>query len=82
MPYKYAVECVCDKLAATRIYAGKGYSTNLPLDHWKKHGVKEGGNPKTMQFMESVFIDVMNNGEAFVLNKRYMKEKYRKICLE
>ena len=23
MPYKYAVECVCDKLAATRIYAGK-----------------------------------------------------------
>ena len=23
MPYKYAVECVCDKLAATKTYAGK-----------------------------------------------------------
>lgn len=82
MPYKYAVECVCDKLAATRIYAGKGYSAELPLDHWQKHGCKEGGNPKTMRFVEEIFIDVKNMGEEAVLSKKYMKEKYRKICLE
>ena len=82
IPYQYAVECVCDKLAATRIYAGKGYSTDLPLDHWMKHGCHEGGNPKTMRFVEEVFIDVKNLGENAVLNKRYMKEKYKKICLD
>lgn len=80
MPYKYAVECVCDKLAATRIYAKKGYSTDLPLLHWKKYGCKVGGNPKTMQFVEEVFIDVEKYGEAFVLSKKYMKKKYREVC--
>ncbi len=80
MPYKYAVECVCDKLAATRIYAGKNYSTDLPLKHWHKHGDKVNGNPKTMQFIEEIFIDVQNYGEKYVLNKKYMKKKYEGIC--
>ena len=80
MPYKYAVECVCDKLAATRVYAGKNYSTDLPLLHWNKYGNKVGGNPLTMAFVEAVFEDVKLHGEAYVLTKRYMKEKYQEIC--
>lgn len=80
MPYPYAVECVCDKLAATRVYAGRGYSTDLPLKHWLRYGNKVQGNPKTMQFVEAVFIDVEKHGESFVLSKKYMKEKYREVC--
>lgn len=80
MPYQYAVECVCDKLAATRVYAGKNYSTDLPLLHWNKYGNKVGGNPLTMAFVEAVFEDVKLHGEAYVLTKRYMKEKYQEIC--
>ncbi len=80
MPYKYAVECVCDKLAATRVYAGRGYSTDLPLLHWKKYGNKVLGNPKTMAFMEAVFEDVRLHGEDYVLNKKYMQKTYDEIC--
>ena len=80
MPFNYAVECVCDKLAATRVYAGKNYSQDLPLLHWKKYGCRVKGNPKTMQFVEAVFIDVEKHSEAYVLNKKYMKKKYREIC--
>ena len=80
MPYKYAVECVCDKLAATRVYAGKNYSDDLPLLHWKKYGCKVKGNEKTMQFIEEVFIDVEKHGEKFVLNKKYMKNKFYEVC--
>ena len=80
MPYQYAVECVCDKLAATRVYAGKNYSTDLPLLHWNKYGNKVGGNPLTMSFVEAVFEDVKLHGESYVLTKRYMKEKYQEIC--
>ena len=80
MPYKYAVECVCDKLAATRVYAGKNYSDDLPLLHWKKYGCKVKGNEKTMQFIEEVFIDVEMHGEKFVLNKKYMKNKFYEVC--
>ena len=79
MPYKYAVECVCDKLAATRVYAGKNYSPDLPMKHWKRYGCLVHGNPKTMQFIETVFTDVEAHGEAFVLNKKYMKKKYQEI---
>lgn len=80
MPYKYAVECVCDKLAATRVYAGKGYSKDLPLLHWKRYGCKVGGNPKTMRFVEAVFEDVELYGEGYVLKKKYMKKKYHEVC--
>ena len=80
MPYQYAVECVCDKLAATRVYAGKNYSTDLPLLHGNKYGNKVGGNPLTMAFVEAVFEDVKIHGEAYVLSKNYMKEKYNEIC--
>ncbi len=81
MPYKYAVECVCDKLAATRVYAGKNYSTDLPLLHWNRYGNRVNGNPLTMKFVEEVFIDVKDNGEEYVLSKKYMKEKYQSICM-
>lgn len=81
MPYKYAVECVCDKLAATRVYAKKSYNTSMPLMHWRKYGMHTPGNPKTMAFIEKVFIDVEANGEAAVLNKKYMKATYTAICL-
>ena len=80
MPYKYAVECVCDKLAATRTYAGKGYSNELPLKHWLKHGNKVEGNPKTMRFIETVFEDVRDHSEAYVLRKEYMKKKFEEVC--
>jgi len=80
MPYKYAVECVCDKLAATRVYAGKNYSSDLPLMHWEKYGCRVRGNALTLKFVEKVFIDVKANGEKFVLNKKYMKKTYSEIC--
>ena len=79
MPYKYAVECVCDKLAATRVYAGKNYEQQKPLEHWLRYGNKVCANPLTMKFIETVFIDVRDHGERYVLNKRYMKSTFKKI---
>ena len=81
MPYKYAVECVCDKLAATKTYAGKNYTEDLALKHWLKHGNKVDGNPKTMLFIETVFRDLAEHGEKHILNKKYMRETYDRICL-
>ncbi len=82
MPYKYAVECVCDKLAATRTYHGKNYSPEKPLEHWLRYGNKVDGNPKTMAFIERVFRDVKEHGERYVLNGKYMKSVYRKVTDE
>jgi len=80
MPYKYAVECVCDKLAATKTYAGKEYNTSMPMAHWQRYGNKVDGNPKTMAFIERVFTDLAEHGEKYVLNKKYMKKTFSEIC--
>ncbi len=83
IPYKYIVECVCDKLAATKTYAGKkGYHDGLAIEHWKRYGCKVDGNPKSMAFIEKVFTDLKEHGEKAVFNKKYMKHTYREICGE
>lgn len=81
MPYKYAVECVCDKLAATKTYNGKNYTEDKPLIHWQKYGCKVDANPRTKAFIEQVFIDLQSHGEKFILNKKYMKGTYAKFCI-
>ena len=80
MPYKYAVECVCDKLAATKTYNGKNYTPDKALWHWEKYGNRVNGNPMTMAFIERVFTDLRDKGEKAVLNKKYMKATYNEIC--
>ncbi len=80
MPYTFAAECICDKLAATRVYAGKNYSKDLPLLHWRKYGNKVLGNPLTMEFIDAVFRDVEKYGENHVLSRKYLRGKYREIC--
>lgn len=79
MPYVYAVECVCDKLAATKTYNGKNYTEDKPLAHWLRYGNKVEGNPATMAFVTKVFEDVAAKGEKYVLNPEYMKTTYAQI---
>ena len=81
MPYKYAVECICDKLAATKTYAKGDYNESLPLLHWQRYGSRAQGNERLKLFIETVFTDLMNNGERYVLNGAYMKKTYARICL-
>ena len=82
MPYKYAVECVCDKLAATKTYSGKAYTPLKAIEHWERYGNKVQGHPKTMEFIGRVFHDINELGEKKVLNKKYMKRTFAEICGE
>lgn len=81
MPYKYAVECICDKLAATKTYKGKDYTEDAALAHWERYGHLATANEKTKEFIGKVFLDLMEHGEKYILNKRYMKMTYEAICL-
>lgn len=79
MPYKYAVECVCDKIAATKVYSGKAYNVTMPLAHWMRYGRLAPANNKTLAFFEKVFKDLSEKGERAVLNKKYLKAAYSEI---
>ena len=80
MPYKYAVECVCDKLSATKTYKGKDYSPEMPLLHWDRYGSRACKNEQMKLFFETVFTDLKDKGEKYILNKRYMKATYERVC--
>ena len=82
MPYKYAVECICDKLSATKTYAKKSYTEDLPLLHWQRYGSLVPGNERTKAFIERVFTDLKEKGERAVLNKKYMKATYEEYLRE
>lgn len=79
MPYKYAVECICDKVAAAKCYNRKNYNPEKVLNHWNTMGSLPPMNPKTKQFFIKVFEDLVNLGEKAVLNKKYLKKTYKQI---
>jgi len=81
MPYKYAVECICDKIAASKCYNKKEYTPEKVLNHWEMFGQLVPTNDNMKEFFYTVFKDLVNNGEKYILNKKYLKEKYDTIVL-
>lgn len=81
IPYKYTVECVCDKIAATKCYKGKEYKPEMVFNHWLKWGSLAQTNDNMKAFFTKVFTDLVELGEKQVLNKKYMKKTYNKIVL-
>jgi len=80
IPYKYAVESICDQIAAGKNYKGKKYDDTEPLNHWVKNYNPDRINKKTAKFFEQVFTDLSIYGENKVLNKKYLKETYKRFC--
>lgn len=79
IPYKYAVESVCDKIAATKCYNGKEYKPENVLQYWEKTKLTVQTNDEMKAFFTKVFEDLITVGEKQILNKKYMKKTYKEI---
>ena len=55
MPYKYAIELVCDYLAAGRAYMGKNFTYDAEYEWW----LKKSSNPIAMHTHTKLFVDCM-----------------------
>ena len=79
MPYKYAVECICDKLAACKAYNKKEFNNKQPLEYWnrvdKSRPIKI--DPGIYKFMETVLTNMSNNGINCSLKPKYLKKVYK-----
>lgn len=80
MPYKYAVESICDKISAGKTYHKGDYNQSEPLNFWYKKLGETPVHKKTADFIEHVLTDLSIHGEKYILNKKYMKKTYEKIC--
>ena len=80
IPYKYAVEMICDKLAAGIVYEGKNWTKEFELEYWKRERERIRINKKTKGFITEVLEQVAENGIDSTLTKKNIAELYKKHC--
>lgn len=80
MPYKYAAEMVCDRLAAGIVYSGKEWTNTTQLEYFKIHKYDDLLNEKLINFLEDIFYQVSINGIDKTINSRNLKNAYKKYC--
>lgn len=79
IPYKYAVEMICDKLSASIVYTGKEWTKETELNYWKeKERDIEPINENIKKFFDEVFEQVSIDGINKTLNKKNLKKIYDK----
>ena len=77
IPYKYAIEMVCDTFAAGMAYQGKNWTKEYQLSYWESRE-RPGHylNPKINDFLNRVYKDVAEKGLDEVINKKNLKKLY------
>ena len=81
IPYKYAAEMICDKLAAGMVYNGKTWTPNMQLDYYMKERETALIHPQIDQFMLAIFTEISKNGLNKTLTKKNIKKIYEKYCI-
>lgn len=81
IPYKYAVEMLCDHIAAGITYKGKEWTKQYPLEYWNNiETARNLYNPKTDKFLTVLKEEIAEKGLKAVFNKKHLKEQYKKYC--
>jgi len=79
MPFKYALELVCDYLAAGQVYSGKSFTLDGELQWWyKKRDAGVAMDSKTKSFV-TVMLENMAYEESY-FSKQYGSSKARKMA--
>lgn len=75
MPIRYVAEMFCDRLAASKIYQGKDYSQQHPLEYFLGGKPQRFIHPETSDLLEGWLTLVAEQGEAaaFAQIRRQLK---------
>lgn len=81
MPYKYAVEMVCDKMAAGIVYNGKDWKQDTQIKYYMKERETSIVHPQIDKFLLEIFTQVSKQGIDKTLTKKNIREVYDKYCV-
>ena len=76
MPDKYLVEMFCDRVAASKIYQGKNYNENHPLEYFLKSKGIRFIHPATSDKLEALLRMLAKKGEDETF--KYIRENITK----
>jgi len=65
MPVRYVAEMFCDRVAAGKIYNGKNYTDDSPLEYFMKAKHRRVIHPKTSDLLESLLRMLKEYGEEY-----------------
>lgn len=82
MPYKYAAEMICDKLAAGIVYNGSAWTKESQIKYYMKERETAMVHPRIDRFLIEVFTQVSERGLDETLTKQNIKELYNTCCVE
>lgn len=63
MPMKYVIEMFCDRVAASKVYQGKNYNDNHPLEYFLGGKPRRMIHPETSDLIESLLVMLSQKGE-------------------
>ena len=76
MPYRYVAEMFCDRVAASKIYRGKEYKDNDPLNYFVGRHAKSIMNPETAGDLEELLSMLAEKGEKQTF--KYLKQEIKR----
>jgi len=78
IPFNYAVEMICDRIAACKVYEREKYTNMSAYYYWNKTRDNEILNKRIQGFITEVLELLGAYGEKKVLNKKYLLNIYDK----
>ncbi len=77
MPRKFVAEMFCDRVAASKIYQGKNYTSNHPIDYFLRGKERRVIHEETSNDLEMLLTMLRDKGEkeTFSFIKKWVKEK-------
>ena len=63
MPMKYVIEMFCDRVAASKVYRGKDYTDNHPLEYFVNGKPRRMIHSDTSELLESLLVMLSQKGE-------------------
>ena len=83
MPFRFALEMLCDFLGAGRAYTGKTFSIDAECKWWEKKRTQVVMHPGTLWFIDTMFSEMQEKGiETVLRDKEFLKtlkKRYEKI---
>lgn len=71
---------ICDQLAAGITYNGKNWRKDTQLKYWRNVENRRKINPRIANMLDEVYVQVGKQGIDKVINKKNLKELYKKYC--
>lgn len=78
MPYKYALEMVCDVIAASKVYNKEKFTKEMPLEYFR-NSINEHIHTDTVKFALELFEAYAKMGDR-ALRRSYTKKLYASAC--